>query len=219
LWVRRLKRKARHVGDEEDDRDLEREPPLERGAAGRGQARAVDRGLGASVKDRRHHEPDRREREKRGSDGGGGAVEGLALPLQPAGQDRRAQDEEHVSDDRSGERRLHDVVEPPVEGHERDDELGGVSEGRVHEPADAGPEPRRELFGRLPHDAGERNDRRAGESEHEERIPREPVRDDRERDEAEEELERVLGREECSGAGPRTVAWSAGSHDGAHDTP
>ena len=54
---------------------------------------------------------------------------------------------------------------PLEEGEQGQDQLGGVAEGRVQEPADAGTEPVGQLFGRLAHQAGQRDDRHARRDE------------------------------------------------------
>ena len=57
----------------------------------------------------------------------------------PPKSERKAQDEQQIPDDAAGERAAHDLGQSLVDGDQRDDQLGRVSERRVQEAADAGP--------------------------------------------------------------------------------
>src|SRR5690606_3321683 len=85
--------------------------------------------------------------------------------LQPAPDRAQAEDQQDVADDRAGDRRLDQVVKPGPERHDRDDQLGGVAEGRVQQPADAFTQPLCELLRRPAHQARERDDRQRGRDE------------------------------------------------------
>ena len=102
----------------------------------------------ASVSMRRHHAR-------------AGGVELEVLVLETAGEARRAQDEQDVADDRAGERRLDDAVVALLERDQGDDELGGVAEGGVQEPADAFARALGQVLGRFAQPTGERHDREA----------------------------------------------------------
>ena len=73
-----------------------------------------------------------------------------------AGDDRHAQDKEDVAQDRPGDARLDEVGFTLVQGEEGDDHFGGVAEGCVEQPADAGPHRLGEAFRRPSHEARER---------------------------------------------------------------
>jgi hypothetical protein len=186
----------RQVRDEEDHGDLEREPGLQDLLALGRHAIRSDRVHRDRVEDRGDDEAGRGQGEEGRVHGGGRAIERLGLALQPTREDGHAQHEEHVPDDRAGEGRLHDVVEAALERGERDDQLGRVPEGGVQETADSRAELRRELFGGASHEAGERHDGEPGAPEHGERSKVEALRQDGDRDEHEQELERVLRSEE-----------------------
>jgi plasmid stabilization system protein ParE len=80
---------------------------------------------------------------------------------------RDAHDEKSVPDDRSGERRLHDVDEPPAQREDREDQLRCVSERRVEESAETRSELRGGVLGPAadPSRQGKQRDRRGGEGD------------------------------------------------------
>jgi hypothetical protein len=55
--------------------------------------------------------------------------------LEPSEEERHAQQEQHVGDDRARNRRLHQHVLPGAQGGERDDQFGQVPERGVEQPA------------------------------------------------------------------------------------
>ena len=70
----------------------------------------------------------------------------LAVDLAAAaGEEREAEHEQQVPDHGSGQRAAHDLVQPLVDGDQRDDQLGRVAERGVEEAAD----PRAGVLGRV----------------------------------------------------------------------
>ena len=60
--------------------------------------------------------------------------------LEPTDKQACTEDQQQVADDRAGQRGLDDLDRiRPEEGEEGDDQLGGVAEGGVEEPADLRP--------------------------------------------------------------------------------
>src|SRR5205814_7935472 len=68
-------------------------------------------------------------------------------------------------DDTAGERPAHDVRQAAAYGEERDDHLRRIAEARVQEAADPGPGVLGRLFGRLPDQPCERDERKRGQQE------------------------------------------------------
>ena len=64
------------------------------------------------------------------------AVVFLHVVLEPAEQERRAQHEQRVGDDRAGDGRLHQHVLPGAQGGERDDQFRQVAQRGVEQAAD-----------------------------------------------------------------------------------
>src|SRR6185369_8119827 len=79
--------------------------------------------------------------------------------LQSAHQGGYARDEEGVADDRAGDRGLDELYEPAPQREDRDDQLGGVAEGRRQQAAEPRARVRREVLGRLADPVGEGNER------------------------------------------------------------
>ena len=187
---------AQDVDDEQNDGDLERKRALERRLLGERDARPLHRGLRHAVKERGNDEPDRRQGQERRADGSRGAIERLPLALQSAEEERRPQHEKDVADDRAGQACLHDVVVAATQRAQRDDELGRISERRVHEPADSGAEAGGQMLRRFAHDSGQGNDGEAGKQEDEELAPMQELGGHGERNEYEKNLQQILEREE-----------------------
>ena len=172
-------RKAQQVDDEQDDRDF--------------QAQGLLPHLGVSagdhVEDRRHHQPHDREGEQRRAGARRDPVELLPLVFGPAGEGGDAEHEQDVADDRPGERCLHHVVQPGPQGGQRDDELGGVAEGRVQEPAHARTESLGDVLGRAAHPARKRHDGDRRRREDPDRVGVTRLERDRDRDEGEQRVD------------------------------
>ena len=156
---------AGDVGDDEDDRDGEREVLDGRAVvddlgAGAGQALALDQ-----LEDRRHQQRRGRQQQHRRLDAGAGPAEGLLLAAQPAGQHRGAEHQQDVADDRADDRGLDHLLEPLAEREEGDDQLRRVAEGDVEQAADAGARSRGQLLGGAAHQrrGGDDPQRRGGE--------------------------------------------------------
>ena len=212
-WVFSEKTQAEHVGDDEDDRDGEREvldgaAVVDRLGAGLRQALALDQ-----LEDRRHHQRRRGQHQHRALDRGAGAAEGLLLAADPAGQHRRPHDEQDVADDRADDRGLDHLLQPLAEGEEGDDQLRRVAEGDVEEAADPRPRAGRQLLGRPPHQrrGGDDPERRGGEDD--DRRDAEQVERDRDRDQRRQQVGVALRRAQEGGveAGPvGGGAWLGG---------
>ncbi len=148
-----------HVGGEEDGRDRDGELLL---ALGRPAARLLIRG---EVEHRRDDQADGGKAERGRRHPRGRAVERLLLELQPAGNHRSAEDEQDIADDRSGDRGLDDADQTVRQRYQSDDQLGGVTEGRVQQAANPWTGARGEMLGGPPHPAGQRDDREARDEE------------------------------------------------------
>ena len=85
--------------------------------------------------------------------------------LDAADEHRRSHHQQDVAEDRAGDRRLHDLVEPLLEREERDDQLRRVAEGHVHDPADPGARLVRDLLGGAAHGRGGGDDAQRGGEE------------------------------------------------------
>ena len=107
---------------------------------------------------RRHEQRDRRQEEQPRLEPRADPVVLLHVMLQPAEQERRAQHEQRVGDDRAGERRLDQHVLAGAQRRERDDELGQVAERRVEQAADRVAGLRRDRLGRVAEQRRERHD-------------------------------------------------------------
>ena len=139
-------------------------------------------GACAEGEDRRHEEADRGDHEERRVRARDARVEALDAVAEAAEQDARAEDEEQVPDDRAGERRLHDLDEPGLEGEEGDDQLGDVAERGVEDAAHLGSRQRAETLGGQADEPGEPEDRDGRDDEDEGRVgPEPPVEHDRSR--------------------------------------
>ncbi len=91
----------------------------------------------------------------------------------PAGEEREAEHEQEVPDDRAGERAADDFRQPLVDRDQGDDQLRRVAEGRVEEPADPRARVLGRVLGRLSDQPGERNQGQRREDE--ERRVADPV--------------------------------------------
>ena len=146
---------AAKIDREQDDRHDDAEPDRlgdELAAADDGEDRGHDDGDGGQ----RHH-ADLGAR----ADGG----EGLDGVAQAAGEERRAEHQQQVADDRADQRGLDDVEHAGAQRDEGDDQLGGIAEGGVEQAADALADPGRELLGRQAEQARQRDDGDAGQDE------------------------------------------------------
>ena len=85
----------------------------------------------------------------------GAAAEALDAVAQAAGEERQAEDEQAVGEDRPDERGLDDDDQPGLEREERDEQLGQVAEGRLEDAGLARAEPVAELVGARADDPGE----------------------------------------------------------------
>ena len=156
------------VGDQQQDRDADRQAlDLEE----RGVARV---GLGTAPDDEREGGGDDQS-DRRQDQGGGVHADHLLVVLlhpvlQAADEQRGAEDEQQVADDRAGDRRVDDV-DLAVEDQERgDDDLADVADRGVHDPADLRSGRDAQLLGGVAEEVGEGEDRERGDAEGEGRI-------------------------------------------------
>ena len=134
---------------------------VERPVGGPGQP-----GPGHQLEDGRHDQGHGGQQEHPRLDVGGGAVEVLALAPQPSDQHGRPHDEQDVAEDGADDGGLDDFLEALAEGEQGDDELGGVAEGDVEEPADPRAGAGGQLLGRSSHQRRRRDDPQRGSQEH-----------------------------------------------------
>ena len=80
-------------------------------------------------------------------------------------------------------------MQPTLQGGERNDQLGRVSEGRIEQSADAGAQPFGECLGGATHQPGERNDGERRAREHRGPAPVRRRAERRDRDEDQEQVE------------------------------
>ena len=184
------------VGDEQDDRDGDREvldvaAEVDRLLLGPRQAAA-----GHELEDRRHHQRGGRQHQHQRLHPRRRAVELLALALAAADQHRGAHHEQDVAEDRADQRGLDDLLEALVQGEEGDDDLGRVAEGDVEEAADARPRAHRELLGRLAHQRRGRDHAGRRAREDHGRLGVRELERDRDRDERDEEVRPPLAAQE-----------------------
>ena len=139
---------AQAIGHEQDHRDLGVELELRR----------IGNSARQPVEDRGHDQSDRAEEEHRRAEAGSRAIEALHRVAETADEGCSAEDEEHVADDRSGQRGLDEIGQPLTQGQDADDQLGGIAEGRVQQPADAATEMLGELLGGTPDEGGQGQD-------------------------------------------------------------
>jgi hypothetical protein len=89
----------------------------------------------------------------------------LFLVPDAAGQHSGAHHKQDVAHDGPGDRGLHHVLEPSAQGGERDDQLGGVAECGIEQPAHAFARPVGKLLGGAAHPPGKRQYRDRGRDE------------------------------------------------------
>ena len=121
--------------------------------------------IGRQVKNRRNDQPDGGQAERRGGNARGRLVERLAVKAHPAGQNGGAEHQENVADDRAGDGGFDHTGQALGQSHQRDDQLGGIAEGGVEQPADAMAGAGTQMLGSPAHPAGQRNDRDARDDE------------------------------------------------------
>jgi len=96
----------------------------------------------------------------------------LLRPGQATQQDRQAEHQEDVADDRAGNRGLHQWIElrPLGKNHQGNNQLGGIAEGGVEQSAQAGPKGLGQVLGGPAHQPGQRHDGDAGTEKNRHRI-------------------------------------------------
>ena len=130
------------------------------------------------LEDRRHEERDDGEQQHRRLRLGARRAERLLLPVEPAHEHREAHDEQDVAEDRTDQRRLHDLLQALAQREEGDDELGEVAERHVQQATDPRARARGQLLGRPAHERGRRDhaERRGAEDHGRARRARTPAR-------------------------------------------
>jgi hypothetical protein len=145
--------------DEDQDGGHTEGEPVEEGVGRFREERQAPLDLVDDLEEGRDQHPDDGEEHHRRGSPGDARVESLQAVLQPADEEREAEDEEEIPEDRADDRGLYQLDLPGPERDDRDDQLGGVAEGRVQEAADASPvwcasssvaSPRRPATGRRP---------------------------------------------------------------------
>ena len=109
-------------------------------------------------------------------------VEALLAMAQTAQQESHPQHQQHVPQDRAGDRGLHQVQQPLTDGHHRDDQLGRVAQRGVQQPANARAGIQRQRLGRFADIASQRDDRQRREDEYPQLAPAQPISQQRCRD-------------------------------------
>src|SRR5262245_18210815 len=140
----------------------------------------------------RHHQRDDGEKQQRRRVGCRRAMELLRPPPEAADEEREAEHEQQVPDDAAGDRRLDERHVTVAEGNERDDQLRGVAERRVQEPAKRGTRSQRELLRAETDEAGERDERERGGEEYPRRLGVHRVERPRNRGRDDEEVQAVV---------------------------
>jgi hypothetical protein len=123
--------------------------------------RRAPRGVGFRDR-RRNQERDRGQEQQRCLKAGARPVVFLQVVLHAAEQERRAQHEQRVGDDRAGDRRLHQHVLSGAQGGEGYDQLGQVAERGVEQATDRIACPGRHGFGGVTQERRERHDGQHG---------------------------------------------------------
>jgi hypothetical protein len=89
---------------------------------------------------------------------GAGSVVFLHVMLESAEQERRAQHEQRVGDDRTGYGGLHERVLPGAQCGQRDDQFGQIPQRSVEQPTDRIARFGRHGFGGVAQQRGQRHD-------------------------------------------------------------
>ena len=112
------------------------------------------------------------------------------MEAEPPEQEGDAEREQEVRQDGADERGPDHVEKARPQRHEGDDQLGGVAEGRVEEPADRVAGVGRELLGRPDDQARDRHDRDRRDEEHPGRRRAGVLERERDRDERQQPVDR-----------------------------
>ena len=133
-----------------------------------GQRRPLARPLNRrGVKDGGDDKADRRQTKGRSRDADAGLVEFQVPKTNAASQHGDAENHQDITEDRTNDRGLDDGDQAFCQGHERDDQFGGVAERGIKQAADAWSRAFAKVFRRPAHPSGQRNDRQPGdEKEH-----------------------------------------------------
>ncbi len=111
------------------------------------------------------HERRGRECEQDGGRSRPAVIEALVAVLQTADEERRAQNQQQVGEDRADQRRLDHRQEAGAQREERDEQLRQVAERALQHAGRAGPEPVAEPFDAAADQSGEQCDGHAGADE------------------------------------------------------
>ena len=120
---------------------------------------------GRAVKNGRNEERDGAQPERGRRDARRGLIKSLLRMAHATDENRRAEHEQKVADDRSSDGRFDDAGQPFAQRDQRDDQLRGIAKGRIQKAADARTRARGQLFGRATHPASQRDDRDRGDDE------------------------------------------------------
>jgi hypothetical protein len=136
------------------------------------------------------------------------------VEARPAQQERHAEREQQVGEDGAGERGAHHVEQPRAQRDHGDDQLGGIAEGRVEQPAERVARVGRELLGRAHDEARDRHDRERRAQEHPGRRRAGVLHRERDRDHRQQPLIEGLMLIGCSSRRP-----GRGAGDALHQLP
>ncbi len=112
-----------------------------------------------------HDQGHRRQEQHPGLQACGAGVVLLDAVLETTQQERHAEHEQRVGDDRAGDRGFHEVEHAGTQRSDGDDQFREVAERGVQQSTDGIARFRRDAFGRMAEQGGEGHDREHGEHE------------------------------------------------------
>ena len=111
------------------------------------------------MKDRWHNQTDSRKREHRRAEHGSRCIEALLRILEAASENARAEHQQHIADDRAGDRSLDHIEQARAQSHERDNQLRRIAERRIEQAAEAFAQLLRQMLSRPSHPSSQWNNR------------------------------------------------------------
>ena len=178
---------AQQIGDEEDDSDFHAELSF-----GSKRVAPCDQ-----VENSRNYQRYPAERQHCGSETGRRAIEPLRLEADASQEYGQAKDKEDISDDRSGNRSLYQILQAGPQGQKGDDQLRRIPERGVEQSAETLAQFFGQVLSGFAHEARQRNDRQAGGDKDINRAGMDQVlQHDRRRNEYQQQIEKILGREQ-----------------------
>ena len=165
---------AGKVDHEEDDGDLQADPPV---------------GARAETKDGGDDQPERRQHQQSAIHLGRVGIERLLTIPEPTSEHRQAQAEKQVAHDRPCQRRFDNRDEALMQGKAGDDDLGRIVQGGVEQAADGLSQAAGKRLGCPAHQLGKRHDRQRRGRENQDRVETEPVEPECDRNEQEQPVQ------------------------------